>query len=162
MTEDSRDPSDFRDHRAGDFLGAFAVLRRESRILMVQNRRRIGGRDTETWDLPGGQAEPGELLQETLARELQEETGVTIVGAPGFLFLQEGEKRSGGQRSYAWRSFFFEVTDFTGEPEARDEILAVQWMDPGDLGAVLTAPYHDSFRQWLVEGGRYFRNVWEE
>lgn len=156
------DPSDFRTDQRGDFLGAFAVVRKEGHILMVRNRRRIGGRDQLTWDLPGGQAEPGELLHETLGRELREETGLELSGDPEFLFLQEGEKRAGGGRSYAWRSFFFQVEDFTGEPEARDEILAVEWMGPRALRSALTAPYHDSFRQWLAEGGRLFRSVWEE
>ena len=36
----------------------------------VRNERVIDGRVTRVWDLPGGQVEPGELLEETLRREL--------------------------------------------------------------------------------------------
>jgi ADP-ribose pyrophosphatase YjhB (NUDIX family) len=158
----TEDPSDFRDDRSADFLGAFAVVRRAGRTLMVQNTRSIGGRDQNTWDLPGGQVEPGELLHETLARELLEETDLHVVGVPEFLFVQEGEKRAKARRTYAWRSFFFAVEEFTGEAVAMSEILDVRWMEPDELSRVLTAPYHDSFRTWLAAGGRHFLSAWED
>ncbi len=158
----TQDPSDFRDDRSADFLGAFAVVRRAGRTLMVQNARHIAGRDQNTWDLPGGQVEAGELVHETLTRELFEETCLHVVGVPEFLFVEEGEKKVKGRRTYAWRSFFFSVQQFTGEAAADSEILDVRWMEPDELHRVLTAPYHDSFRKWLAEGGRHFLSVWED
>lgn len=156
------DHSDFRERhlRRGDFLGAFGVVRRDDRILMVQNDRVVGGAPVQTWDLPGGQVEPGELLDEALRRELAEETGIRVVGAAPFLFFQEGEKIRGGTRSYAWRSFFFEVLAFEGEPVAGAEIRALRWFTRDELDAVLQAPYHDSFREWVRVGGTVFRSVW--
>lgn len=143
----------------GDFLGAFAVVERAGRILFVGNDRRIGGRDVRTWDLPGGRVEPGELLGEALARELAEETGLRLLGSPRFLFVQEGERRGPGGRLHAWRSFFFAV-DVVGEPAAGAEVRAVRWMDPGELEHELTAPYHDSFRQWRLQGGTFHASTW--
>lgn len=161
MTDDR---SDFRERhlRRGDFLGAFGVVRREGRILMVQNERVVHGSRVETWDLPGGQVEPGELLDEALRRELHEETGIRVVGSAPFLFYQEGEKVDGGTRRYAWRSFFFEVRGFEGEPEPCGEIRRLRWFVPDELDDVLHAPYHDSFRTWIAEGGTAFRSVWSE
>jgi 8-oxo-dGTP diphosphatase len=158
------DASDFREPhlRRGDFLGAFGVIRRGERILFVSNRRRIGGRDTRTWDLPGGQVEPGELLVEALTRELGEELGARPTGEPEFLFLQEGEKRDGGSRSYAWRSFFFAVASVDAEPSAHGEVLDVAWLDPAEMRDRLTAPYHDSFLAWLDHGGRSFQSIWND
>lgn len=146
----------------GDFLGAFAVHWRGERCLMVGNDRQIGGRTIRTWDLPGGRVEPGELLAETVARELREETGLTLRGAPEFLFVQEGQRRSGLDRQYAWRSFFFAVDVEPGEPAPGHEVLAVRWMDRRELLAECTAPYHDSFLQWLLAPAPWWRSVWQD
>lgn len=147
---------------AQDFLGAFAVVRRAEAVLMVANERTIGGRLVRTWDLPGGRVEPGELLGEALARELREETGLSLRGEPRFLFVQEGQRRRKGQRVNAWRSFFFAADVETGEPVASAEVLAVAWMPPEELQRALTAPYHDSFRAWLSSGGLLMRSEWAD
>ena len=118
--------------RTGDFLGVFAVVERPAGILMVQNERVIGGRPVATWDLPGGQVEPGELLGEALARELREETGLSVHGEPRFLFVQEGERVQAGRRAWAWRSFFFAVAA-AGEPRAAGEVLAARWFARAEL-----------------------------
>ncbi|MGA0870523.1 MAG: NUDIX hydrolase [Planctomycetota bacterium] len=160
----THDPEDFREPhlRRADFVGAFGVLERDGHILMVQNRRVVGGRSVLTWDLPGGQVEPGELLPEALTRELDEEVGVEPVGDARFLFFQEGEKRRRGRREYAWRSFFFAVDLWRGEPRAGAEILDVRWFERQELEDVLHAPYHDSFLLWLREGGSAFRSIWDD
>ena len=144
-----------------DFVGAFAVLEREQRFLFVANDREIDGRVQRVWDLPGGRVEPNELVSEALGRELDEETGLRLVGAPQFAFVQEGERVVGGQRRYAWRSFFFTI-EAEGEPRAGHEVLDVRWMDRAEVEVVCTAPYHDSFRRWLREGGRYFVSGWRD
>lgn len=144
-----------------DFLGAFAVLRRDDRILFVGNERTIGGREVRTWDLPGGRVEPGELVEEALRRELYEETGLELCGQPRFLFVQEGTRSRGGRRVHAWRSFFFAV-DAVGEPRAGAEVQAVRWLDEAAMRSELTAPYHDSFRRWLDHGGAWFCSAWSD
>jgi 8-oxo-dGTP diphosphatase len=52
-----------------------ALILRDSKILVCQRHRD----DTRAlhWDFPGGKVEPGETPQEALARELQEELGIT-------------------------------------------------------------------------------------
>jgi 8-oxo-dGTP diphosphatase len=158
------DPDDVRaPHlRRDDFLGAFGVLTRAQRILFVQNRRVIGGREELVWDLPGGQVERGETLAEALARELREEIGVAITGEPRFLFFQEGERVVGGARPYVWRSFFFAVEACAGEPRACDEVLDLRWMSRAEMQRELTAPYHASFVEWLEKGGAQFGCVWRD
>lgn len=145
-----------------DFLGAFAVVQRGDRTLLVGNERRIGGGLVTTWDLPGGRVEAGETLTEALCREVREETALAVVGAPRFLFVQEGVRRRAGERVHAWRSFFFAVEVAPGEPRAGHEVLGVRWLARGELDAVLTAPYHDSFRLWLAHGGAWFQSEWAD
>lgn len=146
----------------GDFLGVFAVLQRADRTLFVGNERIIRGAPTRTWDLPGGRVEPGELLHEALAREVREETGLAVRGAPRFLFVQEGRRRKGGSTAHAWRSFFFAIDVEPGEPRAGHEVLAVRWLTPAEMRSELTAPYHDSFRRWLDVGGTWFGSEWAD
>jgi 8-oxo-dGTP diphosphatase len=142
-----------------DFLGVFAVVARGERFLFVANDRVVAGADVRTWDLPGGRVERGELLVDGLARELREETGL-VLRASRFLFVQEGLRVRQGTPSHAWRSFFFAAEVAPGEPHPAGEVHAVRWMDRAEMHAALTAPYHDSFRQWLAAGGTFFRSQW--
>ena len=53
-----------------------AIIRQGDDLLLV---RQQGPDDpSSTWALPGGRAEPGELLSEALVREVREETGLTV------------------------------------------------------------------------------------
>ena len=158
------DPDDVREPhlRRDDFLGAFAFMEDAEGILFVQNRRIIGGREVLVWDLPGGQVEPGETLREALARELHEELGIAPIGDPQFLFVQEGERVVRGARRYVWRSTFFSVDRFQGLPAARGEVLAARRIPRAALATELTAPYHDSFLEWVARGGTSFFCSWQD
>ena len=122
----------------------FTTIYSYTGTFMQQGFGATGGRDVLTWDLPGGQVEPGEAL----VRELGEELGIDVAPQPEptFLFYQEGQRAIAGRRRFVWRSFFFGVEAFEGEPRPScDEVLAARWMPRAAMSRELSAPYHDSF-----------------
>ncbi|WP_328711134.1 NUDIX domain-containing protein [Nocardia salmonicida] len=111
-----------------------AVVDRHHRVLILRRRRSdfLGGR----WELPSGVVEPGEALDEALAREVAEGTGLQVTGVSDY--LGEFDYLTGeGART---RQFTFVVdvaasgpvtltdhnahlwTRLTGEPPVSDEV----------------------------------------
>lgn len=56
-------------------IGATVIVMNSKSEILLNLRS-----DTNTWGIPGGGAETGESLEETAARELYEETGLTAEG----------------------------------------------------------------------------------
>ena len=65
---------------------AAAIIESADGMLLVQNRRRNGSLD---WSTPGGVVEEGEDVIEGLAREVIEETGITVQEWSGPLYRVE-------------------------------------------------------------------------
>jgi 8-oxo-dGTP diphosphatase len=98
------------------------------RLLLVQRGNEPG---RGQWALPGGRVEQGETDQQALVREMQEETGLSVV--PGRLV---GRVTRG---NYAIADYWCTVT--AGVLRAGDDALDARWCSAGDL-----------FRLPLVEG----------
>ncbi len=144
----------FKDFLRPDYLGVFGLLEEPQGILLVANRRVIGGSPTVVWDLPGGGVEAKETLEEALRREMREETSLDVkVGE--FLFVAEGERLKDGKRTGVWRSFFFRIARVGGEIDISKEpdLVDYRFVPRGEIVALLTAPYHRGFVLWLRSKG---------
>ena len=124
------------------------VVRRNSQVLLV----RQGGPDGPgtAWALPGGHVDAAELAVEALAREIKEETGLTINGVPrlvcvGQMVNPTTIERDAGEVPPAGGSAIIlscEVTSFDGaldssaDPDA--DVAEVAW-HPDDAAAALLA-----------------------
>jgi ADP-ribose pyrophosphatase YjhB (NUDIX family) len=144
----------FKDFLRPDYLGVFGLLEEPQGILLVANRRVLGGRPQVVWDLPGGGVEARETLEEALRREMIEETSLEV-SVHEMLFVAEGERIREGSRTGVWRSFFFRIEWEKGEIDISREpdLVDYRFVPRSEIVPLLTAPYHRGFVLWLASGG---------
>lgn len=121
-------PPDEPRQPAEPIVCAGAVVRDENgRLLLVRRGRppAIG-----TWTLPGGRVEPGESPAEAAAREVAEETGLTV--AVGALLATVPVL------GYQVHDFVATVTG--GALCAGDDAADAQWFDPTELAHLELSP----------------------
>jgi 8-oxo-dGTP diphosphatase len=87
---------------------AVGILRRNGKILACQRKK--GGRYELKWEFPGGKVEPGESVEQCLARELREELSITMHSIDR-IEVQSAEYDDGGIYEVA----YCEVAGFDGE-----------------------------------------------
>ncbi|MCT4654719.1 MAG: NUDIX hydrolase [Cohaesibacter sp.] len=69
-------PDHVREYPARPFLGVSAVIESDEGILLIERGKPpLAG----LWSLPGGVVEVGETLEAAIAREIEEETGLSFV-----------------------------------------------------------------------------------
>jgi ADP-ribose pyrophosphatase YjhB (NUDIX family) len=110
---------------------------RDGRVLLVASR--YPNHAQPLWNLPGGRQRPGELLEETVAREVLEETGLQV-DVEGLAYVSESYDRD---VHYLNATFIVVLTSrsYGGacpEPSGRarddtDHVVATQWVRIDDL-----------------------------
>ncbi len=106
------------------------VVFKDDRVLLV---RRGKPPSEGEWAIPGGSVELGETLQEAVAREILEETGISIrVGELVHLFDDVRKDETGRVR------FHYVILDFAGEflsgkVKAADDARDAGWVSPEDF-----------------------------
>jgi 8-oxo-dGTP pyrophosphatase MutT (NUDIX family) len=104
---------------------------REGRVLLVASR--YANHPQPLWNLPGGRQLPRELLAETVAREVREETGLRAdVGALAYV-----SESYDGDLNVVNFSFRIEVSGDvmvrqahhdTGKGDCEDHVVGVEWV----------------------------------
>ena len=89
---------------------AAGILRQGDKILLVEQQ---GKNDpTSSWALPGGFVEKGELVTETLIREIKEETGLGVIRIGKLAYFMQSDNR---KDDYQTLVFVFEIPEFDGD-----------------------------------------------
>ena len=128
---------DARAYPTRPFLAVSAAIVRNGQILVV---RRARAPAHGLFSLPGGVVEAGETLAEAVAREVREETAITIepVALAGF---RESIARDGKDR--VERHFVilcFAARWMAGEPVLNEELSEARWVSPAELAGLPTTP----------------------
>ncbi|MET0220900.1 MAG: NUDIX hydrolase [Tardiphaga sp.] len=126
-------------------LAASASIFRDGRVLLV---RRARAPAKGIYSLPGGRVEFGETLAMAVAREVMEETALTIeiVALSGFREMLPGATGGG---HYLIMSFAARWV--AGEPVLNDELDDFLWLPPDDLG---DRPMTDGLPQIIAGAAR--------
>ena len=117
------------------------------RVLLLQRP------DSGKWALPGGWADVGESAAENAAREVLEETGLSVV--PRRLLGLYDSRLAPGRRPHQYYLAVFECQIAGGEAHPTPEALAVDWFAAGELPNLATShakPIADSLAGWPCFG----------
>jgi len=86
----------------------------------------VQGRQSDIWSFPKGHAKRGETLEETARREIEEETGWTVL-----------PPASGSRRVASVRYFLYDFEECRAiEPRDKREIKDARWMTREELQCV--------------------------
>jgi len=99
--------------------------------------------DLRGWELPGGNAHPGEPDQDAVRREIREETGIDVE-----VLAHVGDWVRSGFRPHVAR--IWRCRAVGGRPAPSEETLQVEWFDPAALPATLFPWYREPLAQALA------------
>ena len=127
--------TDLRSYPQRPFLAVSAAIVRDGKLLVV---RRARAPAHGLYTLPGGVVEVGETLTEAVAREVHEETGMTVepVALAGYREALVRDAQERVERHFVilcfaahWRA---------GEPVLNEELDEARWIDPAELAGLKT------------------------
>jgi ADP-ribose pyrophosphatase YjhB (NUDIX family) len=113
-------------------IGVSTLVRRDGRILLV---RRGHAPNKDRWAFPGGRLETGETLAAAAAREVREETGLTVPD-PALIEVVEVLPASEGSEGNHFVLVVFSATATSGTPAAGDDAAEVRWVGPDEMAAL--------------------------
>lgn len=113
-------------------LGVGALILDGDKILLVQRGKQpLKG----YWSLPGGAVETGEKLHDAIAREVLEETALTVQVGPLAEIFERLMPDESGRTEYHYVLLDYLCTITAGTPTPGDDSAAVQWFSRHDLHA---------------------------
>ena len=115
-------------------LGVGDLIFQRGRILLVRRGKEpLKG----YWSLPGGLVETGERLEEAVAREVLEETGLTVRPLYFAEVFQRIMRDSSNRTEYHYVLADFVCKVHSGELKAGDDAGQVEWVPVRRLGELL-------------------------
>lgn len=137
-------------------LGIKAIIRNsEGEVLLLKtNPAKLRGYSGEPyWDIPGGRIHKDSSVEETLKRELEEETGITVVKSMEPFTMVLSTMRiptDDGSVGLILASYLCEIED-NPEIKISDEHIEAKWFSPKEAAKLLEFKYPKEFVKKLSE-----------
>ena len=136
-------------------LGVSTFVRRDESVLLVR-RGKPPLRDT--WAFPGGLVEFGELLADAAAREVLEETGLTVAIGEAIDHAEIILRDEFGAAERHYVLIVFAGTWQAGEPVAGDDAAEARWVAASHLPRFPKTPDTERIINRFLESGLAGRN----
>jgi ADP-ribose pyrophosphatase YjhB (NUDIX family) len=121
-----------REYPSGPVLGVGAVVLDRQSVLLV---RRANEPLKGEWSLPGGGVELGETLVGAIAREVREETGLTVEVGPVVDVLDRIRFDDDGRARFHYVLVDFVCRPVSGVVSSGSDADAAKWVDLTELSA---------------------------
>ena len=133
--------TDTRKYPDRPFVGVGAVIVQDGQVLIVKRKYDpLAGQ----WSLPGGGVELGETLEDSIVREMLEETGLEIEVGPVIEVFDRITRDDAGEVRYHFVLVDYLCWPLGGELRASSDVADARFVDPVDLPQYnLTAKAND-------------------
>jgi 8-oxo-dGTP diphosphatase len=126
-------------------VGVGVVVWRGKQVLLIRRGKQPG---YGQWSLPGGSQELGETLFEAAAREVMEETGVTVAPLGILTAVDNIVRGDDGAVQFHYTIIDVAADWVAGEPVASDDAMDAKWADEAEWNRLIEWPI---LRQVLAE-----------
>ena len=127
--------ADSRAYPQRPFLAVSAAIVRDGKVLVVRRARNPA---LSLYTLPGGVVETGETLLQAVAREVREETALTLAPVALAGHREAIVRDAQGRVERHFVILCFAARWLAGEPVLNEELNDARWLDPAELSRLRT------------------------
>ncbi len=131
------------------FVATKAFITLNDKVLIVRESSKYqDGTNADRYDVVGGRVEPGQRFDESLLREVLEETGLTVSIEKPF-FVNEWRPTVRGEE---WQivGIFFKCSVVSGEVRLSEDHDTYEWIDPSKYAEFdVIENLHVAFEEYL-------------
>ena len=122
--------TDTRTYPDRPYVGVGAVIVQDGKVLIVKRKYDpLAGQ----WSLPGGGVELGETLEDSVAREMLEETGLEVAVGPVIEVFDRITRDERGEVRYHFVLVDYLCWPVGGELQANSDVADARFVDPSEL-----------------------------